>query len=74
MTDRAVIVIEGGLVREVITDRPLDVIICDYDIEGCEDEEISIIDHPYGRYEAKVYSIEESVDGEGIERFVKALR
>lgn len=38
---RVVIKLEGGLPGEVGADRPVDLIILDYDIEGCDEDELT---------------------------------
>lgn len=43
---RIVIVVEGGIVQAVLANEETEVITCDYDIDGAEEEEL--METPYG--------------------------
>lgn len=40
---RIVVVVEGGLVQNVLTDEPAEVVVVDHDTEGADQEELSVI-------------------------------
>jgi hypothetical protein len=41
MSKKIVIVLEGGVVQNVLTDEPTEVTVVDYDTEGAEENEIT---------------------------------
>jgi hypothetical protein len=43
MKPKMIIIIEGGFVREVLSDIDIDIAIMDYDIEGIEEEHLTSI-------------------------------
>lgn len=43
---RIVIAVEGGIVQAVLASEPTEVIICDYDIDGADPDEL--METPYG--------------------------
>lgn len=51
---RVVIEIDGGLVQDVCSDVPIDVIILDYDVEGCDDDRVKTLDFMVDPREAYV--------------------
>ena len=53
---KLVVFIDGGLVNQVLSNEPIEVVIVDNDLEGLEDNEVSII---MGK-EAYVYSTKAS--------------
>lgn len=56
---QAMIVVEGGVVQNVVTDRPLHLILVDHDIDGLdEDEEAELVTLPRGRAMADWSSVE----------------
>jgi hypothetical protein len=40
---RLVVFVEGGLVTQVLSNEPIEVVIVDNDLEGLDDDEISIV-------------------------------
>ncbi len=40
---RVAIICDGGLVQEVIADIPMRAIVCDYDVEGADEEDLTKI-------------------------------
>lgn len=43
---KIVVVVEGGLVRTVLSNKDVDVLICDYDVDGTPEHELTF--NPYG--------------------------
>lgn len=51
-----IIALDGGLVQSVITDKEVEVIVIDYDIDGLEEDELTLIPQGDGKMEnAYVY-------------------
>jgi len=46
---KVTVILDGGLVQEVITDVDADYVVIDLDTQGAENEEITQIDFPSGR-------------------------
>jgi hypothetical protein len=53
---KIVVIMEGGLIQNVIGDRPMKIGIVDYDIEGCEPEQISEIPQGPGNKTQAAYT------------------
>ena len=43
MKPKIIIVMEGGIIQNMLSDVPMDAVIIDYDIEGVAEEELTII-------------------------------
>jgi len=41
MKPKIIIVMEGGIIQNMLSDVPMDAVIIDYDIEGVEDENLT---------------------------------
>ncbi len=40
---RIVVALDGGLVQSVVADRPIKLLVVDYDVEGADGDELSLI-------------------------------
>ena len=58
---RAVIIVEGGLVQEVLTDEPMDYIIIDKDVQD-EDESCELIDTVGDKFTASITEYQSRAD------------
>ena len=47
--NRIAIIMEGGIIHDILADEEVDITIVDYDIEGAEDEELMKVPQNDGR-------------------------
>jgi hypothetical protein len=40
---RLVVFMDGGLIHQVLSNEPIELVIVDYDLEGLEEDEVSIV-------------------------------
>ena len=62
MKPKIIIVMEGGIIQNMLSDVPADIVIIDYDCEGIEEEKLTKIDYFDHYYPSDTYCrIEEPV-------------
>ncbi|MNP09310.1 hypothetical protein D3C76_1014120 [compost metagenome] len=56
---KIVIVLEGGLVQNIVAEEPVEVLVIDYDAEGADEDEITAVPQDNGGTADAVLSLRE---------------
>jgi len=59
---KVVITLDGGIVQDILSDVPIDVIVIDYDVEGIEEDRLTQIPQTPDASMEPAYTVEQSAN------------
>jgi hypothetical protein len=68
---QVIVIMDGGLIQEIISDVPLDVTLLDYDTEGKEPEELVTLPRPGYHDQAYPSNLPVNCDPAQVEQILK---